>query len=71
MKGQDKLLQYRYPPTLRTNYIAEYNKFDPNAKSQIFNLDMEKMKLKIPYKVPRDFTSTQKAEFRPYLVVPK
>ena len=71
LKGQDKLLQYKYPPNLTTNYYADYNKFDPNAKSQIFNLDNEKLKVKLPYKVPRDFTSTNKAEFRPYKVSPQ
>lgn len=71
LKGQDKLLQYKYPPTLKSGYQAEYHKFDPNAKSPIFNLDNEKLKLKIPYKVPRDFTSTSKAEYRPYQVTAK
>lgn len=51
---------------MKSNYVSEYNKFDPNAKQQIFNLDKEKLKLKVPYKVPRDFVSTNKAEFRPY-----
>lgn len=66
LKGQDRLLQYKYPTNLTSNYYAEYNKFDPNAKSPIFNLDNEKLKVKVPYKVPRDFTSTSKAEYRPF-----
>ena len=71
MKGQDKLLQFKYPPNLKSNYVAEYNKFDPNARSQPFNLDHEKLLVKVPYKVPRDFTSTNKAEYRPYKVAPQ
>ena len=71
IKGQERLLQYRYPPQMKSNYIAEYNKFDPNARSQIFNLDNEKLKVRVPYKVPRDFTSTNMAEFRPYKVQPQ
>jgi hypothetical protein len=56
---------------MKSNYIAEYNKFDPNARSQIFNLDNEKLKVRVPYKVPRDFTSTNMAVFRPYKVTPQ
>ena len=51
---------------MKSNYISEFNKFDPNAKSPIFNLDSEKLKLKVPYNVPRDFTSTNKAVYRPF-----
>lgn len=63
MKAQEKNLFYRYPKQIKSNYIDEYSRFDPNAKSQQFNLDKEKLKLKVPYKVSRDFTSTHKAEF--------
>lgn len=63
MKAQDKNLFYKYPRHIKSNYIDEYSRFDPNAKSQQFNLDKEKLKLKVPYKVSRDFTSTHKAEF--------
>jgi hypothetical protein len=71
IKGQDRLLQYKYPPKMKSNYNAEYNKFDPHAKSQIFNLDTEKLKCRVPYKVPRDFTSTNMAEYRPYKITPQ
>lgn len=71
MKAQEKNLFYRYPKQIKSNYIDEYNRFDPNAKSQQFNLDKEKLKLKVPYKVSRDFTSTHKAEFQPFAVQPK
>ncbi len=36
---------------MKTNYEVEYSKFDPNAKSKEFNLDKERLKLKVPYKV--------------------
>jgi hypothetical protein len=66
LKGQDKLLQYKYPSGMKTNYLIEYSKFDPNAKSKIFNLDRERERLKVPYNVPRDFTSTNQAEYKPF-----
>ena len=56
---------------MRSNYDVEYSKFDPNAKSQIFNLDKERLNLKVPYKVQRDFTSTFQAEFKPFKVQPR
>ncbi|CDW75311.1 UNKNOWN [Stylonychia lemnae] len=71
MKTQDKNLFYKYPQHLKSNYIDEYSKFDPNAKSKEFNLDKEKLRLKVPYKVARDFTSTHQAEFKPFQVMPK
>lgn len=43
---------------MKSSYIQEYSKFDPNARANEFNLDKEKQKLRVPYKVPRDFTST-------------
>jgi hypothetical protein len=61
MKGQDRNLFYKYPKNMKSLYNAEYSKFDPNAKSQIFNIDKEKQNLKIPYKVQRDFVSNYKA----------
>lgn len=71
MKAQDKNLFYKYPQHLKSNYIDNYSKFDPNAKSKEFNIDKERLLLKVPYKVSRDFTSTNKAEFKPFQVVPK
>lgn len=53
---------------MKSNYLAEYNKFDPNAKSQEFILDKERLKVKVPYKVPRDFNTTYKYEFKPFKV---
>jgi hypothetical protein len=43
--------------------MKEYNGLDLNMKAKEFNLDKEKEKLKSPYKVPRDFTSTNKAVY--------
>lgn len=51
---------------MKSNYDIEYVKIDPNAKSPSFNLDKEKLKLRVPYKVQRDFTSTHKAVFKPF-----
>lgn len=53
---------------MKSNYIEEYSQFDPNAKAKIFNIDIERSKLKVPYNVPRDFTSTNKAEYKPFKV---
>lgn len=61
-------MQYKYPHNLKSNYEAEYSKFDPKAKQDIFNLDKEKLKVRVPYKVPRDFVTTSQAEYRPYKV---
>jgi hypothetical protein len=36
---------------MKSLYELEYNKFDPNAKSKVFNLDKERLNLKVPYKV--------------------
>jgi len=71
MKSQDKNLFYKYPHHMKTIYEKEYSKFDPNAKSRCFNLDKEKLSLKVPYNVRRDFTSTYQSEFRPFQVLPK
>ena len=43
---------------MKSNYIQEYSQFDPNAKAKIFNLDQERLKVRQPYEVHRDFTST-------------
>ncbi len=51
MKSPDKNLFYKYPKGIRTIYEQEYSKFDPNAKSKEFNLDKERLNLKVPYKV--------------------
>lgn len=56
---------------MASSYMKEYNKFDPNARPKEFNLDKEKIKLKQPYKVPRDFTSTNKAVYLPFKVKPQ
>lgn len=48
---------------MKTLYELEYSKFDPHAKSKEFNLDKERLNLKVPYNVPRDFTSTNKAMY--------
>lgn len=56
---------------MRSNYNQEYSQFDPNAKAKIFNIDAERLKLKVPYNVPRDFTSTHKAEYKTFKVQPK
>ena len=53
---------------MMSNYVQEYSQFDPNAKAKVFNLDKERLKLKVPYDVPRDFTSTNMAEFKPFKV---
>lgn len=38
--------------------MQEFSKLDTSGKAEEFNLDKEKLKVKIPYKVMRDFTST-------------
>ena len=63
MKAQEKNLFYKYPKNLKSLYEQTYNKFDPNAKSKEFNLDKERLALKVPYNVSRDFTSTNKAVY--------
>lgn len=68
MKSREKNLFYKYPKNLKTLYELEYSKFDPNARSKEFNLDKERQSLKVPYNVPRDFTSTNKAVYQPFQV---
>ena len=62
------MIKYKYPNNLKSNYLKEYSQFDPNAKPPEFNLDKEKQKVRVAYDVPRDFTSTFQAEFKPFKV---
>mmetsp|Transcript_18314 Transcript_18314/g.17443 ORF Transcript_18314/g.17443 Transcript_18314/m.17443 type:complete len:84 (+) Transcript_18314:268-519(+) len=54
---------------MKSKYIEAFQKIDSNQKTKIFNLDNERLKLKVPYKVKRDFVSTHQAEYKPYKVV--
>jgi hypothetical protein len=58
MKHQDKNLFYKYPPKMSSHYMAEFSTMNNSGKANEFNLDKEKLKCKIPYKVPRDFVSS-------------
>jgi hypothetical protein len=48
---------------MKTLYEKEYTKIDPNAKSEIFNLDKVRLSLKTPYKAPGDFVSINKQSY--------
>ena len=48
---------------MKSTYISAHNKFDPNARSQEFNLDKEKEKVKGNLKFPSNFTSVNKATY--------
>lgn len=57
-KVKDKLLQYKYNRAIRSNYGANFANRSAHKKQAIFNLDEERRQLKVPYKPPRTFTTT-------------
>ena len=48
IKDKNKMVQYRYNPALKSSYADTYTKADA-VRQQIWNLDVEKRQLKVPY----------------------
>ncbi len=63
IKKKGKILQYRYHPAIKTDYGEHFTQFDAQ-KQQIWNLDRERRKLKVPYKAPGTFESTYLATYQ-------
>ena len=60
VKVKDKILQYKYNPRIQTNYGAMFDNKSPGKKGTIFNIDDERRQIKVPFKPPRTFTTTNK-----------
>jgi hypothetical protein len=58
IRKKNKVLQFKYNPSLKSDYTAHFTKSDSKAKQAIWNLDSEKRKLKVDYQPPGTFTTT-------------
>jgi len=60
-KIRDKLLQYKYNRGLQSSYGANYANTLGHEKQKVFNLDHERRMLKVPYKPPASYVTTNSA----------
>lgn len=58
VRMKDKLIQYKYNRQIRSNYGANFANKSAHQKVTVFNLDAERRQLKVPYKPPRTYTTT-------------
>mmetsp|Transcript_22805 Transcript_22805/g.30410 ORF Transcript_22805/g.30410 Transcript_22805/m.30410 type:complete len:161 (-) Transcript_22805:829-1311(-) len=58
---KDKVLQYKYNPSIKSSYGATYYSSSAQKRQAVFNLDAERRQLKVPYKPPKSFMTTNKA----------
>ncbi len=58
VRMKDKLLHYKYNRGLQSSYGANYVNSSGHKKQAVFNLDQERRQLKVPYKPPRTFVTT-------------
>ena len=61
VRHKDKLIQYKYQRGLKSSYADTYANGFGNHKMRQFNLDKERRRLKVPYKPPRTFVTTNEA----------
>ena len=61
MRIKDKVLQFKYNNALKSSYGANYTKSRDHQKQKQFNLDVERRQLKVPYKPPASFVTTNHA----------
>ena len=55
---KDKVLQFKYNPSIRSSYGANFTGNSAHKKQAIFNLDDERRQLKVPYKPPATYVTT-------------
>jgi len=59
VRMKDKLLHFKYNAHIKSSYGATFaNKRSPTNKGVVFNLDEERRQLKVPYKPPKTFMTT-------------
>ncbi len=69
LKTREKILQYKYPKGLQSNYSQTFIRPSTATRAQEFNMDKEKEKVKVKRTgVSKDYTTTHKNEFKPFLV---
>lgn len=72
IKASDRHLSYKYPKQTKSIYDAYHcSVHKGTVKTEAFNLDKERLKMRIPREFKRDFTSHNKATYLPYEVRPK
>lgn len=58
---KDKVLQFKYNPSIKSSYGANFANSSAHKRQAQFNLDNERRQLKVPYKPPGTFTTTNGA----------
>jgi len=58
VRTKDKLLQFKYFPGLQSSYGANYKNSSNHKKQSVFNLDNERRQLKVDYKPPATYKTT-------------
>lgn len=61
VRMKDKLLHYKYQPGITSSYGATFANTKGHHKQSQWNLDQERRQLKIPYKPPSNFVTTNGA----------
>lgn len=61
VKHKDKIIQFKYQRGLKSSYADTFANGFGNHKMNQFNLDKERRNLKVPYKPPRTFVTTNGA----------
>lgn len=66
IREKKKVLQYRYNPNMSSDYSSHFQAGGSaqKAKQNIWNLDVEKRKLKVEYKAPGTFQSSYSRQFQ-------
>ena len=55
------MVQYKYNRGLQSSYGANYANTQGHEKQKVFNLDHERRMLKVPYKPPASYVTTNSA----------